>query len=176
MNTFYTSITLVSDTWLVAGYIREEREHVYDQGLHLMDTSAESIRTTYFKISTPSLYNQQGGPWTLHSGESTSYDPKPRESFSRSRQDGLIVALAQNYNTQAGQISACCITMPISELLERGKKGKDRFKWEEWERDVYASVLKFQLHPQPWEGNPTKLEVKFVDDLSILHFVCESSH
>jgi hypothetical protein len=135
MNTFYDTINIVSDTWLVAGYASPRVDPEF--ALYLIDTSAQPIRETHLELDVPQSYRCGGHFSGLHSGESVAYDRFPVESgpqhlFLPSSSEVLFTALIKNYDTKTDGIAAYCITLRLSELLKFAKQGGD-IPWKGWE-------------------------------------------
>lgn len=148
-NTFYDVITLVSDTWLVAGYaclppgsyrgslspgtqgaVQDSSNDRFPEfALDLINTSVEPIQKTRFRLRVPSRFRSDGHFFGLNSGESVSHDP------SRV----IITARIHNHDKAAQGIAVYCITLPLGKLLElaNAKQGGD-IPWEEW--GIYAST------------------------------------
>lgn len=158
MNTSYDTVTLVRDTWLVAGYSCREAGYprrnrsTTDYALFLMDTSAKSIRSTLFQIRPAPHYVENDGYFSgLHSGESALYnrdllESGPHPLSSPDPPEDIITAVIQHTDTRKGESSAYCITMRISKLLELGNQGKTWITRGEWEHHTFTSQKVFTEH------------------------------
>ena len=89
------------------------------------------------ELEVDPYFNRRGGLWELHSGESAPYNPKP---YSRTQlpSSNFITVVFRNNGTEdkPDERSACCMSVSISDLLERWPKEKDvklmTLTWEEW--------------------------------------------
>ncbi|KAF9651374.1 hypothetical protein BDM02DRAFT_3110812 [Thelephora ganbajun] len=142
-NTYYETLTLFSDTWLVAGYaFRPVDDRLPDNyALHLVDTSTKPVETTRFELSVPS-YGDHGHFAGLHSGESAFYGPPsevgPQPPFLPTSSEAIVTARIQMCDTTTDEHAAYCVTLRLCELLELAKRGGPYVRWEDWA--AYTSI------------------------------------
>ena len=140
-NTYYETLTLLNNTWLVAGYAFRPTDDRYpdNYALHLMETSTEPIKKTRFELSVPS-YGDHGHFAGLHSGESAIYEtpPSTEPPFLPVPSEAIITARIQMCDTTTDEHAAYCVTLRLCELLKLAKRGQTRVPWAEWE--PYTSI------------------------------------
>jgi hypothetical protein len=137
-NTYYETITLFSDTWLVAGYafLPTDERCPDSYSLHLMDTSADPIKKVRFELSVPS-YGDHGHFAGVHSGESAFYEPSPSEfgpqpPFLPIPSEAIITARIQMCYTATNEHAAYCVTLRLCELMELAKREETFVPWKDW--------------------------------------------
>jgi len=143
-NTYYETLTLFSDTWLVAGYaFRPTDDRLPDSyALHLMDTSITPVKKTRLELFVPS-YGDHGHFAGLHSGESALYespssDTGPPPPFLPTPSEAIVTARIQMCDTMTDEHAAFCVTLRLRELFELAKRGDAYIPWEDWA--AYTSV------------------------------------
>lgn len=137
-NTYYETLTLFCDTWLVAGYaFRPTDERFPDSyALHLIDTSTTLNKETRFELSVPS-YGDHGHFAGLHSGESALYEPPssefgPQPSFVPIPSEAIITARIQMCDNTTDEHAAYCVTLRLRELLELAERSDRCVQWKDW--------------------------------------------
>jgi len=142
-NTYFETITLSSDTWLVAGYAFRPTDDRFpdNYALHLIDTSNVPVRKTVFEISVPS-YGDHGHFAGLHSGESAFYEPPspdgPQPPFLPTPSEAIVTARIQMCDTTTEEHAAYCVTLRLCELLGLAERGDSFVPWDDWA--AYTSI------------------------------------
>ena len=133
MNTYYDTITLISNTLLVAGYAFHSLDMEPEFALDLIDTSTEPVRKTRLELYVPPSYRSDGHFFGLHSGESALYNskPDPQHPFSPFTPEVIITAWVQNHDAETDGFTVYCVASRVCEFLELAKRGGN-IPWEGW--------------------------------------------
>ena len=158
MNTSYDTITLVSDTWLVAGHrVRRPTDPPGQEfSLDLLDISAKDNPKTRLGLSVSQLYKPGGHFAGLHSGEPAFYDPFASEfgstqaPHSPSSSEVIIMAQIQNYSSETmepvKEPSAYCVALRLGQLLGFADQC-GYIPWDEWKGYTFTSEKVFDKYP-----------------------------
>jgi hypothetical protein len=142
-NTYYETLTIFNDTWLVTGYAFRPADDSFPDryALDLLDTSTPPVLKTRFELSVPS-YGDHGHFAGLHSGESAFYEPPssdgPQPPFFPTPSEVILTARIQMCDTTTDEHAAYCVTLRLCELLELAKRGETSILWEDWA--AYTSI------------------------------------